>query len=77
MPPAAADGKDCLPPVEVAAHDLALDFEAGEKKKMTISPSLMNYSTVMPLGKAQLIPPPGECTSSEFGFEQMVVIKTS
>jgi len=35
------------------------------KKKITISPSLMNFSTVMPRGKIQSITPSGEWTISE------------
>ena len=35
------------------------------KKKITIRPSLMNFSTVMPRGKIQSISPSGERTISE------------
>ena len=67
MPPAAAStGRMARRADESCPQTIArLISSPTAKKKITISPSLMNFSTVMPRGKIQSITPSGEWTISE------------
>ena len=67
MPPAAAStGRIACRIEESCPQTISrLISSPTEKKKKTIRPSLMNFSTVMPRGKIQLMTPSGEWIISE------------